>query len=102
MRGASADDDGGRLAPRFLGGFRLRGACSAWLLAGADGSLAVCPCGFVFRGVRGARRVRAMGRLVCWRICGAVVGRRRWSEGLDAALEKYQSDVDASSPIAAE
>ena len=53
--------------------------------------LAVCPCGFVFRGVRGAAR---MGRLVLWRICGAVVGRRRWSEGLDAALEKYQSGDD--------
>ena len=65
-----------------------------WLLVEADGSLAVCPCGFVFRA--GARRsaVRAKGRLVLWRICGAVVGRRRWSEGLDAALEKYQSGDD--------
>ena len=70
---AFAPDDGGRLAPRFPGGFRPRGARSAWLLAGAGGSLAVYPCGFVFRGVRGARgradgEVRVLADL--WGYCG--------------------------------
>ena len=54
----SRDDDGGRLATRFLGGFRPRGARSAWLLAGAGGSLA-CGCA-------------ALGR------CRRAAGPRRW------------------------
>ena len=71
QRGA---DDGGRLAPRLLGGFRPR-ARFVWLLTGADGSLlAVCPCGFVFRAVRGARRGRVDGGPLVlaglWGCCG--------------------------------
>ena len=49
--GASADDDGGRLAPRFLGGFRPRGAHFVGFLAGADGpwpcALRLCGLGHV-------------------------------------------------------
>ena len=64
----------------------LSGLTDPWPCALAALCFGVCAA----RG--GAAR---MGRLVLWRICGAVVGRRRWSEGLDAALEKYQSGVDA-------
>ena len=39
-----------------------------------------------------------MGRLVLWWICGAIASRRRWSEGLDAALEEYQSGDDHNGP----
>ena len=61
--------------------------------------MAVWFCGFVWLGpLRDVRRVRVGGRLVLWRICGAVVGRRGWSEGLDAALEKYQSGDDHNGP----
>ena len=83
----SRNDDGGRLAPRLLGCFRPRGARSVWFLAAADGSLAVCfaavwlgPCA---RALRGSA---PMGRLAHWRICGAIVGTRCWSEGFERCL----------------
>ena len=60
--------------------------------------MAVCPCGFVFRGVRGAPEGARMGRVAYWRIRGLLWVRRRWSEGLDAALEKYQSGDDHNGP----
>jgi hypothetical protein len=94
QRGA---DDGGRLAPRLLGGFRPR-ARFVWLLTGADGSLlAVCPCGFVFRGVRGPRRGRAMGEAGVladlWGSCGSDDA-GAWAGTLPCVED--QSCVDAS------
>ena len=67
----------------FSGAFGREARAFVWLLAGADGSLAVCPCGLCLA-VRGGRRAARMGRLGSWRICGvaaAVVGRRRWCVG---------------------
>ena len=52
-------------------GREARVLCGSW--RGLTRSLAVCPCGFVFSGCAGAGVV-PMGRLACWRVCGAVVG----------------------------
>ena len=98
----SRNDDGGRLAPRLLGGFRPRGARFVWLMSGADGSLlAVCPCGFVFRGVRGARgaaRWGGWGLAGLWGCCGSDDA-GAWAGTLPCV--KDQSGVDASRTIAA-
>ena len=52
-----------------------RRAFSVLFSAGAGGSLAAWPCGFVFRGVRGPRRGRAMGEAGVladlWGSCGS-------------------------------
>ena len=76
--------DGGFRAPRttapagwphdFSGasGREARVLCCSWrglTRPWPRGLAALC-----FRAVRGARRVAPMGRLACWRVCGALVG----------------------------
>ena len=80
----SRNDDGGRLAPRFLGGFRPLGARSVLFLAGADASLAAWPCGFVFSGRARRAEGRADGeaRVLAglWGCCGSDdAGPRGWT-----------------------
>ena len=84
----------------FSGASAARHALRMWLLAGADASLAVCPCGFV---VCGRALAAPMGRLAYWRICGvaaAVVGRRRWCSGFGRCPAEGQSygDLNGQDP----
>ena len=97
VRTAFAHDDGCRLAPRLLGGFRPRGARFVWPLIGDDGSLAVLPLRLCVRGVRGARRGRADGEAGVladlWGSCGSDDA-GAWAGTLPCVED--QSGVDAS------
>ena len=99
----SRDDDGGRLAPRLLGGFRPRGAlflcCSRRGLAGPwpRGLAALCFGECAARG--GAAR---WGGCPAWGICGvaaAVLGRLRWCVwGRDAPLRRANQMATINGP----
>ena len=93
MRGA-ATDDGGRLAPRVLGGCRPRGAHFVGFLAGADGpwpcALRLCGLGHVRGRCAGPPRWGGSRMLAdLWGYCGyTTLIRGVWTLPLEVPIRR--------------